>query len=186
MADHDSFFLTASAGRTVASLRFVALQGESAQAARITELEQKAAELGKELATKAAEAKAAVAAMKPMKEQNDQLLGFLTKARAKVDSLKGELEAAQRESEAADAKAKRCDADIERLQAANTQLSEEKQRLQADVDELRAANQRLQQRLQVLITWAGASECRESAYRCCIRTSASRCSKAWRGGSGPI
>ncbi len=142
-------------------------QGESAQAARITELEQKVTDLGKQLASKAAEAKTAVGAMKPMKEQNDQVLGFLTKAQAKVASLKGELEAAQRDAEAAHAKAKRCDADIERLQAANSQMEEEKQRLQADVEELRTANLRLQQRVQVLTACAAtelhAQACKSAA-----------------------
>ena len=133
-------------------VRCIMVQGESAQAARITELEQKVADLGKEVAAKTAEAKAAAGSLKIMKEGNDQLIATLEKARTKVALQKGEIEVAQRALEAAEAKGLRCDADIERLQAANTQMEEEKQRLRADVDELRAANQRLQHRVQVLLS----------------------------------
>ena len=126
------------------------VQGESVQAARITELEKRAANLESELATKTKQAHDAAESAKDKQQKLDQAIGVITKSKESFARKKGELEAAHRASEAAEAKAQRCDADMEKLQAANTQLSEDKQRLQAQLDELRATDQQLQNRLQVL------------------------------------
>ena len=125
------------------------LQGETAQVRRITELEQKVAELEQELAAKAIATQKAAEAAKALEQNREEIFAKLRQAAESAIKKRGELEAAHRALEAAEARAQRCEADMQKQQAAEAQLSKEKQRLQLQIDELRSANQQLQQRVQV-------------------------------------